>query len=198
MFVHMLLMAQIMFFLCPRALAPPMHAISIAQHSNDTHAMSTEERAVQDLADLTALLDAWALSQGDVSGPKPASTAPPSDDSPPTIIIPMGTAAPVSKATQPCDQKVHTPTGEHDYLPLCVWAARGYDVELIRTKSATDDRRTCPVLGELYRVVVMSRGDRGSTHLTSRQGRGHRGRGHALLAPSQQGLQSLLVSRLRI
>ena len=62
--------------------------------------MSEEQTALLDLAVLTALVDACEPSE--------PSTAPPSDASPATLIIPIASTAeaPVSKAT---DAEVHTP-----------------------------------------------------------------------------------------
>ena len=47
------------------------------------------------------------------------------------------------------------------FLPLSVWERQGYDPEAIRTKSIAIDKQTHPVLGDTYRVCVLSSGSRG-------------------------------------
>jgi hypothetical protein len=47
------------------------------------------------------------------------------------------------------------------FLPLSVWAARGFPVEDIEAKSHASDRRFHDVLGMTYRVALMSSGSKG-------------------------------------
>ena len=47
------------------------------------------------------------------------------------------------------------------FLPLSVWAARGFPVEDIEAKSHASDRRFHDVLGSTYRVALMSSGSKG-------------------------------------
>ena len=53
------------------------------------------------------------------------------------------------------------------FLPLSVWATRGFNVEDIETKSPQDDKKLHPVLGMTYRVALMSSGSRGWKGATS-------------------------------
>ena len=48
-----------------------------------------------------------------------------------------------------------------EFLPLNVWEKRGFDVELIRKNSAPADKMHHSVLGEVYRVAILSSGSRG-------------------------------------
>ena len=51
------------------------------------------------------------------------------------------------------------------FLPLSVWTAKGFDCIAIETKTPPSDRRPHPILGETYRVKIMttlSRGIRGN------------------------------------
>jgi hypothetical protein len=62
---------------------------------------------------------------------------------------------------------VHEEHGEFyedagEFLPLNVWANRGFNPEAIRDKTLPKDRRTHPVLGETFRVSVLRGGHRGS------------------------------------
>jgi len=50
-----------------------------------------------------------------------------------------------------------------EFQPLGVWAARGYSIDDIRSKTSPEDVRTDPVLGLVYRVVIMSAGEGGSS-----------------------------------
>ena len=52
-----------------------------------------------------------------------------------------------------------------EYLPLSVWQNRGFDSELVRTKSAPEDKKPHPIFGEVYRVRILEVGNMG------RQGR---------------------------
>ena len=38
------------------------------------------------------------------------------------------------------------------WFPLSVWAARGYDVTLIKSMSSADDQKQHPIFGKVYRV----------------------------------------------
>lgn len=49
-----------------------------------------------------------------------------------------------------------------EFLPLSVWAARGFDVNAIADKSDASDKKIHPVLGESFRVRILSAGTRGS------------------------------------
>ena len=54
-------------------------------------------------------------------------------------------------------------------LPLAVWEKKGYDPELIKSRSAPDDIREHPVLGTTYRLKIVELGDRGEKRTVSRQ-----------------------------
>lgn len=47
-------------------------------------------------------------------------------------------------------------------MPLNVWATKGFDAEDIVKKHLPEDHRVCRVLGDVYRVEIMSKGQRGS------------------------------------
>ena len=47
-----------------------------------------------------------------------------------------------------------------EFLPLSVWATRGFDANVIKEKIAPEDCREHPVLGTTYRVKILSMGDR--------------------------------------
>jgi hypothetical protein len=49
-----------------------------------------------------------------------------------------------------------------EFLPLSVWASRGFDTKAVQEKSAPEDKSTHLVLGEVYRVKIMKGGQRGS------------------------------------
>ena len=49
------------------------------------------------------------------------------------------------------------------FLPLSVWERQGFDPEKIREGSSKYDRQCHPVLGETFRVALMSCGDRGTS-----------------------------------
>ena len=49
-----------------------------------------------------------------------------------------------------------------DFRPLAYWKKLGYDEELIKANSDKDDIRECRVAGTVYRVPVMSHGERSS------------------------------------
>jgi hypothetical protein len=53
-----------------------------------------------------------------------------------------------------------------EWLPLAVWATRGFDAELIRTKSRPEDRKEHGVLGEIFRVSVLGSGHKGANTVT--------------------------------
>ena len=44
-----------------------------------------------------------------------------------------------------------------EYLPLSVWATRGFDTEAVRTKSRPSDKMEDEVLGTVYRVRIISK-----------------------------------------
>ena len=46
-------------------------------------------------------------------------------------------------------------------MPLNVWATRGFDAEAIRNNSAPADKMVHPVLGDVYRVAILSSGSKG-------------------------------------
>lgn len=48
-----------------------------------------------------------------------------------------------------------------EYLPLSVWATRGFDVELIASRSRPVDIREHEVLGKTYRLRIMAVGEQG-------------------------------------
>ena len=48
-----------------------------------------------------------------------------------------------------------------EFLPLDVWANRGFDAARIRDNSATADKMIHPVLGDVYRVATLSSGSKG-------------------------------------
>ena len=52
------------------------------------------------------------------------------------------------------------------FLPLTVWAAKGFDIGLIESKSTVEDRNIHPVLGPCFRVRIMAGGSRGSEGTT--------------------------------
>jgi hypothetical protein len=48
-----------------------------------------------------------------------------------------------------------------EFLPLSVWAARGWDPEAIRLNCRPADKRTHAVVGDTYRVSILKSGHRG-------------------------------------
>ena len=44
-----------------------------------------------------------------------------------------------------------------EYLPLGVWANRGFDVTRIEQHTRDDDKRICPVLGICFRLRILSK-----------------------------------------
>jgi hypothetical protein len=51
---------------------------------------------------------------------------------------------------------------EHaEWLPLEVWASRGYNKDAIEAKARPEDKRQHPVLGDVYRVSILQTGNRG-------------------------------------
>ena len=57
------------------------------------------------------------------------------------------------------DESHYDNSGE--FLPLSVWAQRGFNAESIETNSSDSNIRFDPVLGKIYRVVIQSSGHRG-------------------------------------
>jgi hypothetical protein len=49
-----------------------------------------------------------------------------------------------------------------EWAPLSVWKAKGYDAELIESKSLPQNRKSHPMFGTVYRVMVEGSGQRGS------------------------------------
>ena len=64
------------------------------------------------------------------------------------------------------DESHYDNSGE--FLPLSVWAQRGFNTESIETNSSDSNIRFDPVLGKIYRVVIQSSGHRGA-HGTEEQ-----------------------------
>ena len=60
---------------------------------------------------------------------------------------------------QKTDEKFYANQGE--FLPLKVWKSRGFSASSIRQGCKPEDKRVCPVLGEVYRVAIMSSGSQG-------------------------------------
>jgi hypothetical protein len=60
---------------------------------------------------------------------------------------------------QKTDEKFYANQGE--FLPLKVWKTRGFSARSIREGCKPEDKRVCPVLGEVYRVAIMSSGSQG-------------------------------------
>jgi hypothetical protein len=60
------------------------------------------------------------------------------------------------------DEKKEFYSDAGDYLPLGVWATRGYDPNHIKTRSRDSDVIEDPVLGTVYRVRILSKGNSGS------------------------------------
>jgi hypothetical protein len=54
------------------------------------------------------------------------------------------------------------------FLPLSVWANKGYDPETIRTKSKPENKSSHEVLGDVYRVAILATGERGARGFQSR------------------------------
>ena len=48
------------------------------------------------------------------------------------------------------------------FKPLTVWAKDGYDPALIEKNTAPENKRSCPILGVVYRVPIVSIGHRGA------------------------------------
>jgi hypothetical protein len=48
-----------------------------------------------------------------------------------------------------------------EFLPLTVWATRGFDVTNIAEKCRPQDKRSHPVLGDTYRIAILKSGHRG-------------------------------------
>jgi hypothetical protein len=57
------------------------------------------------------------------------------------------------------------------YLPLGVWERQGYDITRIENLSKPEDKRVDPVLGDTYRVRILSKGNSG-VRATARVSRG--------------------------
>ena len=55
-----------------------------------------------------------------------------------------------------------------EFLPLSVWASKGYDPEIIRTKTKPENKSSHEVLGDVYRVAILATGERGSKGFQSR------------------------------
>jgi hypothetical protein len=55
-----------------------------------------------------------------------------------------------------------------EFLPLSVWANKGYDPETIRTKSKPENKSSHEVLGDVYRVAILATGERGARGFQSR------------------------------
>ena len=59
-----------------------------------------------------------------------------------------------------------------EYLPLGVWAIRGFDIGCIEQKTRDDDKRVCPVLGLCYRLRIVAKTNlhrKGTTRESKRQ-----------------------------
>lgn len=72
--------------------------------------------------------------------------------------------------------------GKGEFLPLSVWAAKGYDAAMIAANSALEDQHDDPVVGRVYRLRVISTGDRQTegeqnTHMMMASSRNKRKRG---------------------
>ena len=48
------------------------------------------------------------------------------------------------------------------FLPLSVWTTRGFNVDNIEAKSATEDKKLHNVFGMTYRVKILSKGNNGT------------------------------------
>ena len=55
-----------------------------------------------------------------------------------------------------------------EFLPLSVWASKGYDPEIIRTRSKPQNKSSHEVLGDVYRVAILATGERGARGFQSR------------------------------
>ena len=64
-------------------------------------------------------------------------------------------------------QKSYMNGGE--FLPLAVWATRGFDANQIAQRSAESSKREHPVLGMTFRVKMHSQGERGEENIRTRQ-----------------------------
>jgi hypothetical protein len=64
-------------------------------------------------------------------------------------------------------EKIHEKTKSYvnagEFHPLKYWKKRGYNAKRIKTMAKADDKRTDPVLGKVYRVVIMKTSDGGSS-----------------------------------
>ena len=49
-----------------------------------------------------------------------------------------------------------------EFLPLSVWVSQGYDGTDIVANTPATDKKTHPVLGLVYRVAILSTGNRGA------------------------------------
>jgi len=49
-----------------------------------------------------------------------------------------------------------------EFLPLSVWATRGYDVVALEAHAAPEDKREDPIFGTIYRIRVLTTGERGA------------------------------------
>jgi hypothetical protein len=56
-----------------------------------------------------------------------------------------------------------------EFLPLSVWETRGFSVPAIVANSASADKAKHPVLGDVYRVAIVSSGQRGEDGWTRKQ-----------------------------
>jgi hypothetical protein len=78
------------------------------------------------------------------------------------------------------------------YLPLGVWDRQGYDITRIETLSKPEDKRWDPVLGDTYRVRILSKGNSG-VRATSRVSRGTK-RGAPISAIADSGSAAIQLA----
>ena len=64
------------------------------------------------------------------------------------------------------NQKFYTHGG--DFLPLSVWATRGFNTQSIADHTLEGDKRLHPVLGLTYRVKILAIGERGEENVRTR------------------------------
>ena len=64
------------------------------------------------------------------------------------------------------NQKFYTHGG--DFLPLSVWATRGFNTQSIADHTLEGDKRLHPVLGLTYRVKILALGERGEENVRTR------------------------------
>ena len=80
------------------------------------------------------------------------------------------------------------------FLLLSIWGKKGYDIAAIAAKSENSDRATCPVLGPVYRVRILSTGQRSESGTTGKYRASYSATGQQLIANMFKKLESAVDS----